>query len=120
MVLLGRDCPLSKCCKMTMYFQFNKDIGGRIICMESLCSLNPLDTFMLDMDLIQTLFFDFPLGQVLKEDEQPYARFGDNFLNKDQFQKLKPSFKKVISSEISRIISRGTHHNSAIRDLIAQ
>lgn len=62
-VLLGKDCPLSKCCKMTVYFQFTKDIGGKVICMENLCALNPLDHFFIELDLVKTLFYDYPLGQ---------------------------------------------------------
>jgi len=61
-VLLGKDCPLSKCCKMTVYFQFTKDIGGKVICMENLCALNPLDHFFIELDLVKTLFYDYPLG----------------------------------------------------------
>jgi len=62
-VLLGKDCPLSKCCKMTVYFQFSKDIGGKVICMENLCALNPLDHFNIDFEVVKTLFYDYPLGQ---------------------------------------------------------
>lgn len=62
-VLLGKDCPLSKCCKMTVYFQFTKEIGGKVICMENLCALNPLDHFFIELDLVKTLFYDYPLGQ---------------------------------------------------------
>ena len=62
-VLLGKDCPLSKCCKMTVYFQFTRDIGGKVVCMENLCALNPLDHFFIDVDLVQVLFYDFPLGK---------------------------------------------------------
>jgi len=62
-VLLGKDCPLSKCCKMTVYFQFTKDIGGKVICMENLCALNPLDHFNIELDVVKTLFYDYPLGQ---------------------------------------------------------
>jgi hypothetical protein len=58
-VLSGKDCPLSKCCKMTVYFQFTKDIGGKVICMENLCALNPLDHFFIELDLVKTLFYDF-------------------------------------------------------------
>ena len=46
---------------MTVYFQFSKDIGGKVVCMESLCALNPLDHFFIDQDLVHTLFYD--LGQ---------------------------------------------------------
>lgn len=62
-VLLGKDCPLSKCCKMTVYFQFTKDIGGKVICMENLCALNPLDHFFIELDLVRTLFYEYPLGK---------------------------------------------------------
>ena len=60
-VLLGKDCPLSKCCKMTVYFQITKDIGGKVICMENLCALNPLDHFFIDIDLVKTLFYDYQI-----------------------------------------------------------
>ena len=60
-VLLGKDCPLSKCCKMTVYFQFTKDIGGKVICMENLCALNPLDHFSIEADVVKCLFYDHPL-----------------------------------------------------------
>ena len=60
-VLLGKDCPLSKCCKMTVYFEFSKDIGGKVICMENLCALNPLDHFFIDVELIKTLFYEYPI-----------------------------------------------------------
>ena len=55
-ILLGKNCPLSKCCKMTICFQFNKDIGGKVICMENLCALNPLQHFFIDMETINALF----------------------------------------------------------------
>ena len=48
---------------MTVYFQFTKDIGGKVICMENLCALNPLDHFFIELDLVKTLFYDYPLGQ---------------------------------------------------------
>ena len=48
-VLLGKECPLSRCCKMAVCFQFTKDIGGKVICMESLCALNPLQHFFIGM-----------------------------------------------------------------------
>jgi hypothetical protein len=50
-ILLGKDCPLSKCCKMTLYFQFARESGGRVICMESLCAMNPLDHFNISPEL---------------------------------------------------------------------
>lgn len=48
---------------MTLYFQFTKDIGGKVVCMENLCALNPLNHFFIDLDLIQVLFYDYPLGK---------------------------------------------------------
>jgi hypothetical protein len=57
-VLLGKDCPLSKCCKMTIYFQFTREVGGRAICMESLCALNPLDHFQVDPEIKELLYGD--------------------------------------------------------------
>ena len=49
---MGKDCPLSRCCKMTVCFQFSRDIGGKVICLESLCAYNPLHYFFIDMDLM--------------------------------------------------------------------
>ena len=101
MVLLGKDCPLSKCCKMTVYFQFTKDIGGKVICMENLCALNPLDHFFIELDLVKTLFYDYPLGlQQTQEDSDQVS--GDptknlligDVMSKEQYRKLKPAFKK--------------------------
>lgn len=116
-VLLGRDCPLSKCCKMTLHFQFTKDIGGKVICMEGLCALNPLDHFFVDMDVVKCLFYDYPLGAKTTE-ESHYYHLGNHVLSKQQFRKMKPQFKKVVSSEISKIVSKGTHINTGIRKLI--
>jgi hypothetical protein len=48
--------PLSKCCKMGINFQFTRALGGRILCMESLCSGNPLQKFLYDAELFLTLF----------------------------------------------------------------
>lgn len=54
--LIGKNSPLSKCCKMVLNFQFTKDIGGRVICLEGLCTNNPLEYFYFDIDLFQKLF----------------------------------------------------------------
>lgn len=99
MVLLGKDCPLSKCCKMTVYFQFTKDIGGKVICMENLCALNPLDHFFIELDLVKTLFYDYPIGQQQTPSENESGDPTKNLLvgeimSKEQFRKLKPAFKK--------------------------
>jgi len=98
-VLLGKDCPLSKCCKMTVYFQFTKDIGGKVICMENLCALNPLDHFFIELDLVKTLFYDYPIGQQQTPSENESGDPTKNLLvgeimSKEQFRKLKPAFKK--------------------------
>lgn len=53
--------PLSRCCKMGVSFQFSRAIGGRIVCMEALCSRNPCHNFFFDHGLYQTLFPE-PLG----------------------------------------------------------
>jgi len=56
-ILLGKNCPLSKCCKMTVCFQFDREIGGKVLCMETLCPYNPIDQFFLpSMELIEELF----------------------------------------------------------------
>jgi hypothetical protein len=81
-VLVGKECPLSKCCKMTCYFQFSRDIGGKVICMENLCALNPLQHFFVDMNLVNNLFYDYSL-------EEPQKSFKDY-----NFRKMKPIFKK--------------------------
>ena len=58
-ILLGKNCPLSKCCKMTVCFQFDREIGGKVLCMETLCPYNPLDQFFMpSMDAIEDLFRD--------------------------------------------------------------
>jgi hypothetical protein len=58
-LLLGKNCPLSKCCKMTVCFQFDREIGGKVICMETLCPYNPLDQFFMpSMEAIEDLFRD--------------------------------------------------------------
>jgi len=31
--------------------------------MENLCALNPLDHFIINADVVKTLFHDYPLGQ---------------------------------------------------------
>lgn len=105
MVLLGKDCPLSKCCKMTVYFQFTKDIGGKVICMENLCALNPLDHFNIELDLVKTLFYDYPLGQqpAVEPDHQGYQDghpdlvkqlVANEAMSKQQYKRMKPTFKK--------------------------
>ena len=106
---------------MTCYFQFNKDIGGKVICMENLCALNPLDQFFIDLNLVKTLFYDFPIGQQQIEDALDETEDGDSlvYLHKHNMQKLKPLFKKVISQEISKMISKGIHSNISIREMIA-
>jgi hypothetical protein len=35
-----------------------------------------------------------------------------------QYKKLKPTFKKLISQEISKMVSKGTHLSLSIRDVI--
>jgi len=40
-------------------------------------------------------------------------------MSEAQYLKLKPAFKKIISQEISKIVSRGTHGSVSIRDVIA-
>lgn len=64
-ILLGKNCPLSKCCKMTVCFQFDREIGGKVICMETLCPYNPLDQFFMpSIEMIEDLFrdSDMPAG----------------------------------------------------------
>ena len=61
-ILLGKNCPLSKCCKMTVCFQFDREIGGKVICMETLCPYNPMDQFFMpNMEMIEELFKDTDL-----------------------------------------------------------
>lgn len=43
---------------MTVYFQFTKDIGGKLICMETLCALNPIDNFFISPEIVKELFAD--------------------------------------------------------------
>jgi hypothetical protein len=50
------NVPLSSCCKMCLNFQFSRSLGGRIVCMESLCSKNPVHAFFYDHSLFQLLF----------------------------------------------------------------
>ena len=84
---------------MTVYFQFTKDIGGKVICMENLCALNPLDHFFIELDLVKTLFYDYPIGQQQTPSENESGDPTKNLLvgeimSKEQFRKLKPAFKK--------------------------
>ena len=39
-------------------------------------------------------------------------------MSAEQYRRLKPTFKKLISQEISKMVSRGTHLNLSIRDVI--
>lgn len=58
-ILMGTNCPLSKCCKMTVCFQFDRGIGGgKVLCMETLCGFNPLDQFFMGPELLDQLFQD--------------------------------------------------------------
>ena len=52
----GVDSPLSKCCKMSMCFTFTKDLGGKVLCLDSLCAKNPIETFFVSFNLLTTLF----------------------------------------------------------------
>ena len=108
---------------MTVYFQFNKDIGGKVICMENLCALNPLDQFFIDLSLVKTLFYDFPIGTTSMMENGAEEPEDDNDilinLEKRNMKKLKPLFKRVVSQEISKMISKGIYSNISIRDAIA-
>ena len=44
-MLLGKEAPLSKCCMRSVNIRFNEQMGGKVVCLESLCASNPLDTF---------------------------------------------------------------------------
>ena len=55
-MVMGMNCPLSKCCKMTVYFQFDRAIGFKVFCMESLCPYNPITHLILPSDFKQQLF----------------------------------------------------------------
>jgi hypothetical protein len=52
----GSNAPLSKCCKMSLCFQFTRHLGGKVICLESLCARNPIDAFVLPETLTHLLF----------------------------------------------------------------
>ena len=90
---------------MTVYFQFTRDIGGKVVCMENLCALNPLDHFFVDVDLVQCLFYDFPLGkqQEAISGQESARQTGtktsviQEMMTAEQYRKLKPTFKKLIS-----------------------
>jgi hypothetical protein len=41
---------------MPLIFQFSKNLGGRIICTESLCPNNPIYSFLYDEQLYLTMF----------------------------------------------------------------
>jgi len=34
----GGSAPLSKCCKMSLCFQFTRQLGGKVVCLDSLCA----------------------------------------------------------------------------------
>lgn len=107
-VLLGKECPLSRCCKMAVCFQFTKDIGGKVICMESLCALNPLQHFFIGLDLVQTLFYESPADQHTTEETLGPAALEDSALatrqetsarepeplSQEQFKKMRTTFRK--------------------------
>lgn len=91
--------------------------------MENLCALNPLDHFFIELDLVKTLFYDYPIGQQQTPSENESGDPTKNLLvgeimSKEQFRKLKPAFKKVISQEISKMIAKGIHNKTSIRDTI--
>ena len=115
---------------MTVYFQFNKDIGGKVICMENLCALNPLDQFFIDLNLVKTLFYDYPVGdlkggasnlleEVTEDDDLEEDNNSLIYLEKSNLKRLRPLFKKVVSQEISKLISKGIHNKVSIREMIA-
>ena len=108
---------------MTVYFQFNKDIGGKVVCMENLCALNPLDQFFIDLGLVKTLFYEFPIGGSCMIETMTDDDLDENssllLIEKSNIKKYKPLFKKVISQEISKLISKGLHSKISIRDVIS-
>ena len=55
-VLLGKEAPLSKCCMRSVNIQFNEQIGGKVVCLDSLCANNPLDTFEFSATMQAKLF----------------------------------------------------------------
>ena len=37
-------------------FQFTRDLGGKVLCLDSLCAKNPIETFFLSFNLLTVLF----------------------------------------------------------------
>ena len=113
-ILLGKNCPLSKCCKMTVCFQFDREIGGKVICMETLCPYNPLDQFFMpSIEMIEDLF---------RDSEMPPGEFTEHSSTADQaFQPSTqhPRLKRVMAMEVSKTIFKGLHKNGgSIREML--
>mmetsp|Transcript_53 Transcript_53/g.54 ORF Transcript_53/g.54 Transcript_53/m.54 type:complete len:156 (-) Transcript_53:32-499(-) len=56
-VIYGVDTPLSFCCKQLICFQFTKTMGGvRVLCLDPLCIINPLEEIQIKVQLLETIF----------------------------------------------------------------
>jgi len=109
--------PLSNCCKMGVNFQFSRAIGGRIICMEALCSRNPCHNFFFDHGLYMILFPHYESfgGTSIA------ARGQTNAMEQNQPMQLKQvntRFDRAVSHEISRRVSRGNIRTSDLTSII--
>lgn len=82
--------------------------------MESLCALNPLDHFFIDQDISIALFNSkSPDGSTIQTKEQVA-----HYLSEQQYHRLKPALKQQISNEISKLVSKGLHSKTSIREFI--
>lgn len=105
-----KNQPWSKCCKIAVCFQFDRDIGCKVLCMEPLCPYNPLDQFFqASTQDIEDLFQETDL---LTHSEQST----DNQIAPDLQH---PRLRKIMAQEVSRSISKGMHKNGkSIRELL--
>eukprot|EP00347_Sterkiella_histriomuscorum_P013435 403364716 len=128
-ILLGKNCPLSKCCKMTVNFQFDKQIfGGKVICMETLCPYNPIDQFFMEVDLIEQLYQGFGvqttthgLQNAIISGSMNNMMSGNITQSENHYQQEysnKPRVQKALASEVSRSIQKGIYKNQSLREVL--
>jgi len=85
--------------------------------MESLCAVNPLDQFFIDVEIMQALFYEFEglEGKQESLNEDLFSGFEEEKKGKKE---KKPKVSKEQSMEVSNCIKRGVHLNGSLREML--
>ncbi|CDW89501.1 UNKNOWN [Stylonychia lemnae] len=116
-LLYGSNCPLSKCCKLSLCINLNLECGtSKIMCMERLCQFNPQQQFLIPSEILVQFYDEKLIDKNVEIQMRRDLVVSGKSNKKDELIKQ----KEMITQELKRNVVAGSFKFKSLRNVVSR